>query len=218
MSMGTQYRKRLIIAGMIAVIGLTAGAAAAAQGDLIVRVGPTLVNPNDDSGELSGVAGGKVSVDSAVSLGITLTWMATDNIGLSLLGAYPFKHDIKGAGELAALGKIAETKQLPPTFTVQYHFQPGSNIRPYVGAGLNYTTFFSEKTSGDIAGTSISLDDSFGWAVEAGVDIDLNADWFISGQLWYIAIDTTAKLGDGLGNIDVDIDPLVAMLGFGRRF
>jgi outer membrane protein W len=28
---------------------------------------------------------------------------------------------------------------LPPTLTLQYHFLPENNIRPYVGVGVNYT-------------------------------------------------------------------------------
>lgn len=213
--------RQLILAGMIAGLGMSGGVAMAAEGDWVVRVGPAHVSPNDDSGELSGVAGVEVGVDSATSLGLTVTYMVSDHIGVGLLAAWPFKHDITSTGTtLPDAGKIAEVKQLPPTLTLQYHFQPASNIRPWVGAGLNYTTFFSEKTTGDLAGLtdSISLDDSFGWAVEAGIDIDINQDWFVSGQLWYLAIDTTATLGDGLGDIDVDIDPWVAMIGVGMRF
>jgi outer membrane protein len=217
MGMGMQVCRKLALGAVCGALVLGGGGAVAAEGDWIVRVGVAHVSPNDDSGELSGVAGAEVSVDSATSLGITIAWMATDNVGIGVLGAWPFKHDIKGEGALSGAGKIAEVKHLPPTVTLQYHFNPAGAARPFVGAGINYTTFFSEKTHG-LGGASISLDDSWGWAVEAGIDFDLNQDWFASAQLWYIAIDTTATLGDGLGTIDVDIDPWVAMIGAGRRF
>lgn len=221
--MGTQFcrkpvcRKLALGVAVVGALALGGGGALAAGGDWIVRVGPAHVSPNDDSGELSGVAGAEVSVDSATSLGITVTWMANEQVGIGVLGAWPFRHDIQGAGALAGAGRIAEVKHLPPTVTLQYHLNPAAGIRPYVGAGINYTTFFSEKTHG-LGGASISLDDSWGWAIEAGVDIDVGRDWFASAQLWYLAIDTTAKLGDGLGDIAVDIDPWVAMIGAGRRF
>lgn len=221
--MFAQFHRHLALAATMAGLIMTGGAAVAAPGDWVVRVGPTLVSPNDDSGVLSGAdapGNSRVSVDSAASLGITLTWMATDHLGIGVLGAWPFKHDIKGAGALGGAGKLAEVKHLPPTVTLQYHFSPNAGLRPYVGAGVNYTTFFSEKTTGAIADFDISLDDSFGWALEAGVDFDVNADWFLSAQLWYIAIDTTAKLSGpaDFGSVDVDIDPWVAMVGVGRRF
>lgn len=195
-----------------------AGAAVAAPGDLIVRLGAAQVMPNDDSGELSGLAGAEVTVEDATSLGITLTWMVTGRLGVGVLGAWPFEHDIEGAGALAGTGKIAEVRHLPPTVTLQYHFAPQARFRPWVGAGVNYTNFFDEKTAGVIEGVDIELDDSWGWALEAGVDFALGEDWYLSGQAWYVAIDTEATLGADLGSIQVDIDPWVFMVGAGRRF
>ncbi|MEX2367697.1 MAG: OmpW family outer membrane protein, partial [Pseudohongiellaceae bacterium] len=133
----------------------------------------------------------------------------TDNLGLDILGSTPFTHDITLNGS-----KIAETKHLPPTVGVQYHFSPKSDVRPYVGAGINYTKFFSEKVTSTI--TSISLDDSWGLAAQAGVDVDINQDWFFNADLRYMQIDTTATTN--LGDIEVDINPWVISLGVGTRF
>jgi outer membrane protein len=190
------------------------GAAWAAPGDLTVRVGAAHVAPNDDSSDLDGA---EVSVDGSTSLGISLSYMLGERLGIGVLGAWPFEHDIKGAGTLDGAGTVAKTKHLPPTVTLQYHFAPEASVRPFVGAGINYTKFFSEKTEGALDGVDINLDDSWGWALEAGVDVDIASDWFLSGQIFYIAIDTTAELA-GVGNIDVDIDPWVFMASVGRTF
>lgn len=208
----------LVNAGVGAALAVAGTAAPAAPGDWLVRVGMANVSPNDDSGELSGLAGAGVSVGNDASLGITVGYMLGDRLGVGVLGALPFRHGIGGEGSIAGLGAIAEVKQLPPTVTLQYHFAPEAAVRPWVGAGFNYTTFFSEETKGALAGTDIRLDDSFGLAVEAGVDIDIDRDWFLGAQLWYLDIGTTAELGGGLGGIDVDIDPWVAMIGVGHRF
>jgi outer membrane protein len=215
-----QRARHLIGAGLAATMAMASAGALASAGDWLVRVGAVNVSPNDDSGELSGVAGAEVSVDGDTSLGITVGYMLSDRLAIGVLGALPFKHEIKGEGSIASLGTVAEVEQLPPTVTLQYHFAPDSNVRPYVGAGVNYTTFFSEKTTGDLAAItdSISLDDSFGLAAEAGVDVDVGENWFVSAQLWYIDIATTAELGAGLGSIDVDINPWVFMIGAGRSF
>ena len=71
-----------------------------------------------------------------------------------VLAAWPFEHDIETKGALAGTGDAAEVKHLPPTVTLQYHFNTTSRLHPYVGAGINYTNFFSEDTnpSGALAG------------------------------------------------------------------
>lgn len=217
--------KTMAAAGCLALSA--APALALDQGDMLVRFGPTWVMPNDDSGPLKedGVAftpSGVVGVDDGVALGVSFTYMLSPNVGLEVLAATPFTHDVKGAGVLSDLGTIAEVKHLPPTVSLQYHFPDLGAWRPYVGAGINYTTFFDEKPKGplDDPGVKVSLDDSWGWAVQAGVDYDINPRWFLGASLYYIAIDTTAKITDGVDTlkVDVDIDPWVLMVGGGLRF
>jgi len=140
--------------------------------------------------------------------------MIESNIAIEVLAATPFSHDINGTGALAALGKVGETKQLPPTVSVQYHFKPMPNVRPYVGAGINYTTFFEEKATNGIS--TLELDDSWGLAMQAGVDVDINKDWFFNADVRYINIETTATTD--LGTTDVKINPTVISLGVGTRF
>lgn len=219
--MTSQTKIVLVPAVLAASLGMTMPAFAIQQGDFLVRAGVAVVAPDADSDVIptNGItgAGAKVDVDDATSFGINFTYMATDNIGVELLAAWPFTHDIEGAGTISGIGKVAETQHLPPTVTVQWHFSPQSNIRPFVGAGFNYTTFFEEETSGALAGTNLSLDDSWGLAGEVGVDVDINSDWFVSGQVWYIDIDTEASVNGAL-NFDVQIDPWVYMVGVGTKF
>ena len=194
-----------------------ASAFAVNQGDWLVRGGVGYVHPNDSSGPVSGVAGTGVSVDSATNLTLTISYFLTPNVNVELLGALPFKHDIKGTGSLASAGKLAETKELPPSLVFNYMFMPQSNIRPYVGAGLNYTTFFSTKTTGALAGHDMKLDDSWGAAADAGVDVDLNKDWFVNASVWYMHITTSASI-DGTKAVDVDINPWAVFVGIGTHF
>ncbi len=203
---------------LFCVLGLSASAAHAIQeGDWIVRFGVSNVSPNDDSGEFSGSAGSGAAVDGDAKPSINLTYMIKDNIGLEVLGALPFSHDISATGSLASAGKVAETKQLPPTFSVQYHFSPQAKIRPYAGIGLNYTTFFSTDTEGALAGSSLEIDDSFGLAAQVGVDYDINEEWFLNLDVRYISIETEAT-SSALGTIDVDINPVVITVGAGFKF
>lgn len=215
-----KQKKQLTIA-ILATLGLGFGASLPAQaiqaGDMFMRVTLTNVNPNDDSSEFNGpVPGLSPKVDDNTQLGVTFVYMYDDNIGFEVLAATPFSHDISIDG----VGKIAETKHLPPTVSVQYYFNPKTNLRPYVGLGLNYTTFFSEKatltTPIDLQG-DLELDDSFGLAAQLGVDYDINAEWFLTADIRYINIETTAT-NSVAGSSDVEINPTVISIGAGFRF
>ncbi|MFV2058010.1 MAG: OmpW family protein [Thiohalomonadales bacterium] len=174
------------------------------------------VSPDDSSGEVTGIAGSGVSVDSDTTLEVDFTYMISANFGLELILATT-KHAISGTGTLASLGQIASVGVLPPTLTAQYHFSPSKKVRPYVGLGLNYTLFYDESTSGALALESIELDSSVGLAAQAGVDFDISKSWYANVDLKYIQIDTTATVSN-VGSVDVDINPLVLGVGVGMKF
>lgn len=206
------------------LLAMSSAPVQADAGDILFRVGAAAVMPNDDSGEVTGLAGSAVGVEDNTQLGLTVSYMVNDNWAAELLAATPFKHDIKGEGAIAALGTIGETKHLPPTLMASYHFSPKANFRPYAGVGLNYTTFFSEEASASLEGalgnTDIELDDSFGLAAHVGFDLDINEKWFFNTSLWYANIETeaTLKSGDTTRKVDVDINPYVVMVGVGTKF
>jgi outer membrane protein len=173
------------------------------SGDIIVRAGVATVDPAGD-GALDGV----LDVKSNSQLGLTLTYMLSEDWGVGVLAATPFKHDITVAGKT-----VGSTKHLPPTVTAQYHFSTGETVHPYVGLGVNYTEFFSEESVlGDL-----SLDSSFGLAAELGIDFSFNKNWGANLALWYIDIDTDASL-DGAKLATVQIGPWVYNVGISYRF
>jgi outer membrane protein len=198
--------------------------ASAAQGDWLVRLRGIWVAPQDESSAvLPTFPTGSASVDDAIVPELDFTYFLSDHVGAELILATS-PHDISGEGALAGLGKIADTMALPPTLTLQYHFMPNAKFRPYVGVGVNWTVFYSEDATSAlntaIGATKVSLDDSFGWAAQAGADIDLSERFFLNLDVKYIDIDTTATLRTGalVNQVDVDIDPLVVGVGLGFRF
>ncbi len=222
---------------LLAAMGASAVATPAMAyeaGDWLVRGRIINVNPNDDSGQLyvappgSGYigVGDGVEVDDDTVPELDITYMITRNWGVELILGYS-EHTVKGEKNWNILGDVIDTKVLPPTLTLQYHFLPDSNIRPYVGAGINYTYFFDEEVAGnvlDTAGSDVELDSSWGFAAQAGVDIAINQDWFVNLDVKYIDIDTEAhftNVADGAytkARIKADIDPFVWGVGIGRRF
>lgn len=195
-------------------VGLLAAAPLAQAheaGDVLLKVGVTHVHPKSNNGS---VANGTVdlNVGNSTRPSFSLTYMATKNIGIELLGAAPFQHNID-----SNLGRIGKTKHLPPTLSLQWHFLPDAKVQPYVGVGLNYTRFFSTKSEGALAGQDLKLSDSWGVAAQIGVDIPLDKRWLLSADVRYISIESDVKLnGAKIGK--AKINPWVATMAVGYRF
>ncbi|MDJ0918124.1 MAG: OmpW family outer membrane protein [Woeseiaceae bacterium] len=193
----------LCLAGLMAF----AATATADQGDWKVRAGIGTVDPKSDNGDV-------VSVDSGTTAVFNGTYMISDTLGFEILASLPFSHDIN----LEADGsKVGETKHLPPTFSLQYYFPTSNKFSPYAGLGLNYTLFFDEETTGALAGTDLSLDDSFGLAAQLGFDYDISDTMFVNFDLRWIDIETDAEV-DGAAVETVEITPLVYSITLGWRF
>lgn len=207
-------RAGLLLGAVLCAAAFTAPASAHEQGDWLVKAGVSQVRPKSDNGSaLSGTV--NLDVNNDVKPSITGTYMFTRNIGLDVLAAVPFRHDVYGSG--AVNGQIGSSKQLPPTVSVQWHFLPDQTFQPYVGLGVNYTHFFSTRAVGPLAGNDLKLTDSWGLAAQFGVDVKINERWFVNADLRYIDIDSDVKLnGNKIGK--ANIDPWVATIAVGYRF
>lgn len=212
----------LVIATSTALLAASSAAMAHQAGDIFVRGGPILVVPNTDTHNYNGGTF-DFDVNSNAQLGLTGTYMITDNIGVELLAATPFSHEIS----LPTLGTVAKTKHLPPSLYVQYYFlNADSPARPYVGAGLNYTTFFNEKFNNTIQNSlgvtpsDLKLKDSWGPALNAGIDIKITDKLFFNTSVWWAKIKTKAtfKLGPTQQEARVTLDPTVFFVGLGYKF
>ncbi len=208
-------------------LGTLAGLPAAAHeaGDWILKAGLTGVMPKSDNGTVGkGVAprGIDLDVNSSVRPSFSMTYMATKNLGIELLAAAPFSHDIRGnAPDLGGdIGRIGKTRHLPPTLSLQWHFLPDAKVQPYVGLGINYTTFFHTKPTGalrDLGVEKLKLTDSWGLAAQVGADVKLNDNWFLNASIRYIDIRTKVKI-DGTKIGTAKLNPWVATVGVGYRF
>ena len=198
--------KTALLTGAALSMGFAGTATAFEPGDWLVRVGASYVSPASDNSDI-------VSVGSATNATFNLGYMMTDVWGLELLAAVPFKHDI----DLLNGTKVGSTKQVPPTLSIKYHFMPTEQFQPYVGFGINFTSFSSEKTTGDLEGVDLDLGDSWGLAGQIGFDVLFNDDWFFNMDLRYIDIDTKARL-DGVSIGKVEVDPWIIGGHIGYRF
>ncbi len=201
------------------------------RGDILINARLINIAPDVSGNDIKDLTGasaglGGVDVDDAYSLGVDITYMMTDNFGLELMLDTSAKHDIKGTGGIAGLA-VGDVTVLPPSLIGVWHFMPKNNIRPYVGAGLNYTFFFSEDTTNDLTtglgatSTGLSVDDEFGLIFQAGVDIDIDKKWYVSFDAKYLDLNTTATVsvdGADAAKVDIDLNPLILGVGIGTRF
>ena len=193
-----------------ALVTVAAPAFAQSKGDFTIGLGVHSVNPDSSD---SVTAAGPIDVDASIRPTITAEYFVRDNLGVELLASWPFEHDIN----LAGTGKIGRTKQLPPTLSLQYHFANNSRMTPFLGVGVNYTNFFDESSSGALAGTPISLDDSWGIALHAGIDFDISERDALRADVRWIDIDTDATVG-GAPIGEVNIDPWIVGVAYVRTF
>ncbi|NGY03185.1 OmpW/AlkL family protein [Solimonas terrae] len=177
------------------------------SGDWIVRGGSHYIDPKHHNHDV-------VKVDGAFGVTGSVEYFATPSLAVDLLLAVPYRHDI----ELVNGGdKVASTRHLPPTLSLVWYPAVSESWHPFVGAGVNYTMFFDEKTHGALDGSKLSLKDSVGVAAVGGLALDLNKAWSVVADLRYFKIDTKARL-DGTSIGTVKIDPMGYGLSIGYRF
>lgn len=203
---------------------LSTSAMAHEAGDFLFRLGGVHVKANSSSETVTPIQV-NLNVRNNTQLGLTFTYMFTDNIGVELLGATPFSHKINGEvpalGANADLGRVVKLKHLPPSLYAQYYFfNANSAVRPYVGAGLNYTRFFSAKSVHPAVTELQVKKHSVGPVVNAGLDVKLNDNLYFNVAGHYTRIKTTAKF-DALGashEVKVKLDPVVLFSGLTFKF
>jgi outer membrane protein W/outer membrane protein OmpA-like peptidoglycan-associated protein len=187
------------------------------KGDWLFRVGLSQVNPDKDNLD---TPLGMLVVDSDVSPTFNVSYFLTDHLSTELLAAWPFTHgiDVRNDGTKTRVG---HTDLLPPTLSLNWHFNPNGTFRPYIGVGANYTLLSGEdiNAAGQEAlggNADLDLDDSFGAAGQVGVDIG-QGDWFVNLNVRYIQVESDASI-NGVDIGTVDINPWVYGIHVGYKF
>ncbi|MDO5604108.1 MAG: OmpW family outer membrane protein [Paracoccus sp. (in: a-proteobacteria)] len=196
--------KTLCIAA--AMVALAGPALAQSAGEWTLGFGIGSVQPKSDNGT---VAGTRLEVGDSIRPTFTAEYFIRDNLGVELLAATPFSHDIT----LAGIGNAGSVKHLPPTLSLNWHFETGGPWKPFVGVGVNYTSFFSEKSPlGDL-----SLKDSWGPAVNIGTDYWLNDKAAVRANVRWIGIKSDVSLnGQYIG--EAKINPVVWGASYVMKF
>jgi len=181
----------------------------------LVRVRAINVMP-DESATIQAI-GGDAEISNQLVPELDISYFFAENFAAELILATT-PHDVAATGTALGDVDLGDVWLLPPTLTLQYHFSPRASIRPYVGAGLNYTIFYNEDPG---AAVGVDYDNSLGYALQAGADIPIGDTYFanIDVKKLFLSTDVTVNAGAaGTVGADVDIDPWIIGVGVGRRF
>jgi outer membrane protein len=165
---------------------------------------------------------GTVDVEDKWFPEVDVSYAFAPNWAVELVLTYPQEHDVSFAG--VGIGTVTH---LPPTLTLQYHFRPEGDFRPYVGAGINYTRFNPTLNAAPaLGGVNAPLDvdrNSWGLAGQVGMDLRVAPNWFLNLDGKYVQIEAeniTISGGTLAGTevTDLDVDPWLLSAGVSYHF
>ena len=204
-------KKTAIAAALLgSVMSMSAFAQEAVEGSWMVRA--RAVHLDSSNGDSTGLG---LGINNKWLPEVDISYFFNKNFAVELILTVPQKQRLSAAG----LGQIGSFKHLPPTLTAQYHFTDLGAFKPYVGAGVNYTRISSVHFSPAVAeALNPSLKhNSFGLALQAGVDIPLAKNLYLNLDVKKVQIKTDVKSGtDKIGSFKVD--PVLVGVGLGWRF
>jgi outer membrane protein len=204
--------KKSMLKLMFAALGLVGATvpALAQESPWLVRVRAVHLDPADKSDPVGGTgASDRLHVSAKWIPDVDIAYFFTPNWAAELLLTVTQKHDVTLDGQ-----RIGSFKHLPPTLLAQYHFLPGAQIDPYVGAGINYTLI----SKVDILNGAGRLEhDSIGAALQAGVDFRIDSRWSVNLDVKKIQIRSDVDI-NGVRASRVKVDPLLLGVGVGYRF
>jgi outer membrane protein len=184
-----------------------------------------------------GVIGGGVNISNTYVPEVDFTYFFARNFSAELILATT-KHNVNTtSSNLTAIGAGAAANVdlghiwlLPPTLTLQYHLPTGTIFKPYIGAGANYTIFYSADKGPVVQ--DIDYTNKFAFAAQVGADFDLSKKFFLNVDVKKLFLSTDATVNAGnltplaspalnpvLSNInaDVKINPWIVGVGIGYR-
>jgi len=205
-------------AGVFAALCITAAATGDAwakdEGDLLVRLRG--VGFFTDTDGTTNTLGGDAETSDATMPELDFTYFFTENIAAELILA-TFSHNVSVKNSTSGDLDLGDVWTLPPVLTLQYHFMPKEQISPYVGAGINYTILYNAEAGHSV--NSVNYSNEFGWALQAGVDYQLDDRWSLNFDVKKVFVETDISVNGGaITANDTNLDPLAVSVGLGYRF
>ena len=181
--MGENMNKMSILAALAAATAISSPALAADEGKFEVKLLATgvltdgkITSVNDPNSILGPTDQTKLN-DNVVPT-VAIEYYATPNVSIETICCLTTHHVSGSAGAVDGYHIVDHVMVLPATITLKYHLNAGP-IKPYIGVGPALFFYIDEKP-GELASLlgvdRIRLDNKAGVAVQAGVDVPVNAN------------------------------------------
>ncbi|ATF90424.1 OmpW family protein [Burkholderia gladioli] len=176
-------------------------------------------------------SGSTAEVHNAFTAQFLLSYFVTDNIAVEGTLGIPPELSVFAQGNAAPLGSggpslplgnlhpLATTRAWAPILLAKYYFgSPQNKLRPYVGAGMNYTWYSSTHLnpvfSGALAqfgapGGSVQTSLSASWnpVFTVGASYQFSERWYLTTSVTYLPLKTTANINAANQNGNVSGQP-----------
>ena len=197
-------KKQVLASAVLAACAF--GAMAQSLGETPWMVRARAVYLDSVNGDNTGLG---LTVNNKTIPEVDISYFFNKNIAAELILTVPQRHTVYSKGS-----SIGTFKHLPPTLTVQYHFTDLPGVKPYMGAGINYTRISQVNLLGGAADLE---NDSIGGALQVGVDIPLDKKFSVNFDLKKVYIRSDVFSG-GSNAGTFRIDPVLLGVGVGYRF
>ncbi|QWD64827.1 OmpW family protein [Polynucleobacter sp. MWH-UH2A] len=216
-------RLKSLVAAMAAVASLApiAAQAQAQENPWMLRVRAAYLDfqngqSNNANSQNLGVAAQNIRAQKEWIPEFDITYFFTKNIAAELVLTYPQNVNIYSNLNGQKSGTITA---LPPSLLAQYHFTDLGAVKPYIGAGVNYTIFGNTGNFGGINNALTVGNSSFGFAGQVGLDYMFDKNWGMNLDVKYITMNTkvnSASTGQNIGTLT--LNPWVPAVGVTYKF
>jgi outer membrane protein len=150
---------------------------------------------------------------------LAIEYYATPNVSIETICCLT-QHHVTGTGSIAGADIAQHVLILPATVTLKYHLDAGP-IKPYVGVGPSVFFYIDEKPGAvpqALGATKLAMDNKVGVALQAGVDVPVNATGMgisLDAKKYFMKTTTHFTTASGVEALSTDhkLDPWVVSGG-----
>jgi len=177
-------------------------------------------------------AGVNFKADNLETLYVGYVRSLPANLQVEVALGYPPLSKVEGKG-LATVGSVpyngqvvSSARWLSPTVLLEYVFlSPDSKLRPFIGAGVNYTSFYdrNQTAAGDAATggpTKVSLSSSVGPAGTVGATYKFTSHWHLNMSYSITRVNSHVELDTAgvLRTTEIKFGPQALVVSGGYSF